>query len=483
MSIAALLTAKPNKYKISKLFMNIEDQIHLNKYVPRPYQLPFCKAIVSEGGKYHKLLIVNPRRSGKDYAFWNLTIRAALTWKKGLYLYCLPTFSQARSVIWEGMASGTKDSEGKKFIDLIPPQLIEKVRDNVMTINLVGGSVIRLIGSDNYDRSIVGSNAVWIIFSEYAQCDENAYKLAASPIIKENGGVVAMISTPRGQNHMYELFEIAQNSPDWFTQLLTVEDTQHLSIEEIKKEIISGEISEDMALQEYYCSFRFGQEGSYYAKYLDKMKLDGRIGHVPWEPYHRVHTSWDLGIKDPTCIIFFQVIGQIIRIIDYYEQSDRPMDHFAKVVLDKPYIYGYHFPPNDVMQRESNRGLTKKELYNELGIKFTEPVHIGIDDGIELVRRFFSKIWIDERNCSKLIKALTNYREEFDLKKKTYKGRPLHDWSSHGADAMRYLAAALPKTADSKSNPKELEKRYIKALYGVDNSNMPSIFRTDLPEY
>lgn len=457
--------------------MNAEEKIILNQFKPRPYQIKSCQAF--ESGKYTKFIDIEPRRSGKDFKWWSLIIRQAFK-RVGLYLYCLPTFAQARSVIWEG-----KSNTGSNFIDQIPKKLIAKIRNDTMTINLINGSIIRLVGSDSYDTSIVGSNPVGIVFSEYALCDENAYKLAAMPIMKANGGFVAIISTPRGKNHLYELFQIARNSPDWFTEFLTIEDTGHISIDDVKQEIASGEISEDLALQEYWCSFEMGQEGSYYAKYLDKMKLRGQIGTVAWEPYHKVFTAWDLGIKDPTVIIFFQVIGETVRIFDYYEAADKPMTHFAQVIADKKdegYIFEKHFPPHDIMQRESARGLTKRELYAELGVKFTEPVIIDIEDGIELVRRSFSKIWIDEARCKKLIKALENYREEFDIKRKVYKGRPLHDQFSHGADAMRYLCAALPKTRTNTS-AHELDKRYREAYYGENQANMPAVFRDDLPGY
>lgn len=407
--------------------LSIETVIRLNKFKPRDYQLPICKAIASEGGKFRKLLVVLPRRAGKDILMWNLMIRAAIK-DVGNYFYCLPTFAQARSVIWDSI---TNDSQ--TFVSFIPPELIAKKLDNTMQITLINGSQIKLIGSDSYNTSIIGTNPKMIIFSEYALADENAYKLAAMPILRANNGIVALISTPRGKNAMYELFQIAKNSPEWFTYFKTVEDTGHISIDDINRDIESGEISIDMARQEYWCSWDMGQEGALYAKYIQKMRLEGRIGIVPWEPYHKVYTAWDLGIADPTCIIFFQVIGEIIRVIDYYEASDRSMDHFARVVLDKPYVYAVngHFPPHDIMARESARGLTKREMYKELGIKFTEPVQIDIEDGIELVRRTFSKMWIDEKNCKQLIKALENYRYEWDDKTKRYKNKPLHDWSSH----------------------------------------------------
>jgi phage terminase large subunit len=455
--------------------MNPEIQIYLNKFIPRKYQLPICNAIATEGGKFKKILAVMPRRAGKDILMFNLMIRAALK-QVGNYFYCLPTFSQARSVIWESITN-----QGTRFLDFIPPQLIKNINNVEMKITFINGSQIKLIGSDSYNTSIIGTNPRMIVFSEYALADENAYKLAALPILRANDGVVCLISTPRGQNHMYELYQIAKNNPDWFSYFLTIEDTNHISIHEIKKEIESGEISEDMAQQEYWCSWHLGQEGSYYAKHLDKMRLRGQIGIVPWEPYHKVHTAWDLGIKDPTVVLFFQCVGEIIRIIDYYQASDHGMDHFAKLIYSKPYTYGYHFPPHDIMARESARGLTKKEMYKELGIKFTEPVMIDIEDGIELCRRSFSKIWIDEQNCKQLIKSLEGYREEYDTKRKIYKGRPLHDHCSHAADAFRYMCAALPKTKDGLS-PETLEKRYKEAMFGIQ-SNLPSVFRTDLPEY
>lgn len=455
--------------------MKVETQIHLNKFVPRHYQLSVLKAF--DSGKFSKFLIINPRRSGKDFEWWWIMIREACC-HPGLYLYCLPTFSQARSVIWEG-----KTNTGESFLDIIPKECITKIRHDSMTITFTSGAILRLVGSDSYNTSIVGSNPRFIVFSEYALCDENAYKLAALPILRANGGKVALISTPRGKNHLFEMHEIAKHSPDWFTQLLTIEQTGHISAEEVKKEIASGEISESLALQEYYCSFSHGDEHSYYAKYINNMRLKGRIGIVDWEPYHKVYTAWDLGLKDLTVIIFFQVIGETVRIFDYYENSDKGMDHYAQVINNKKedgYLFARHFGPHDLHQRESARGLTKREMYRELGVTFAEPIYIEIEDGIETVRKSFTNIWIDEKRCAKLIKALENYSEDYDTKNKIYRGRPKHDQFSHAADAMRYLCAAIPKTRDN-NNAQKLEKLYEEAM-GIQ-SNMPAIFRSDLPEY
>lgn len=460
-------------------------QIDLNKFKPRHYQLETFRSIACEGlGKFRKILSIEPRRSGKDFKWWNIMIRAALTWRVGLFLYSLPTFAQARSVIWEG-----KTNDGKGFLDFIPPEAIVKMRHDTMTINLANGSIIRLVGSDSYDTSIVGSNPVMVVFSEYALCDENAYKLAVLPIIRANDGIVALISTPRGKNHMYELYQIAMNSPDWHVEFRTIDDTGHISADEVRKEIESGEISEDLALQEYWCSFEMGQEGSYYAKYIDKMHLKGQIGTVTWEPYHKVFTAWDLGIKDPTVIIFFQVIGETIRIFDYYEAADKPMSHFAQVIHNKKeegYLFAKHFGPHDLAARESARGLTKRELYAELGVKFWDPVKIGIEDGIELVRRNLGKMWIDSVKCKKFIKHIENYREEFDIKRKIYKGRPLHDHTSHACftgDTLILTRSGMRQIIDIEENEEVLTlsgwQKCTKSFKTIEDANLVEVKFTD----
>src|SRR5690606_30702887 len=99
---------------------------------------------------------------------------------------------------------------------------------------------------------------------------------------------------------------------------------------------------------------------------------------------------------------------------------------------------------------------------------------ITIVDGIEAVRSAFSRIWIDEKSCAPLIKALENYRQEYDVKRKVYKDHPLHDWSSHFADCARYLCISLPKTKDGLS-PQDIDRLRNEAIYG-EHSQFPKPF-------
>lgn len=441
------------------------DKIYLTRFKPRPYQVPLLDALENKG--YKRVLAILPRRAGKDITAFNIALRACLR-KTCVIYYIFPTFAQGKRVIWDSVTNS-----GERFLDFIPPQLIRSINSQEMKIRFVNDSILQIVGSDNFD-ALRGTNPAGIVFSEYAYQDPRAYPVLR-PILTANDGWALFISTPYGKNHFWTLYNIAQNSPDWFCYKLTVEDTQHISLWEIEKERAEGLMSDDLIQQEYYCSFTMGVEGAYYAKYLAQMRVSGQISTVPWEPGFKVHTAWDIGVRDSTCIIFFQTIGQIVRLIDCYENSKEGLEHYISIVESKPYSYGKHFAPHDIAVKEWGSGMTRIEKARQLGVSFTLSPNVSIEDGIEAVRTSFAKIWIDETKCQPLLKALENYRQEYDAKKKVYKTRPLHDFASHFADAMRYLCLSLPRTRDGLT-PEKLQEMRNKALYG-EESNFPSVFR------
>ncbi len=448
-------------------------KIYLNRWKPRPYQIAICDALENKG--YKKILAIWPRRAGKDITALNLCVRQCLK-RVGTIFYVLPTFGSARRIIWDALTN-----DGMRILDFIPPEIIESRNEQQMRLRFINGSVLQLLGSDTYDTTLVGTNAMGIVFSEYALSDEKAYAYA-KPILAANDGFVMFITTPRGKNHVWNLYNIAlQNPNEFFVSKLTVADTGHIDMHEIQREVASGEISEDLVQQEYYTSFDLGIEGSYYSKYLDRMRVKGQIGDVPWESGHKVHSAWDLGVRDSTAIIFFQIIGQTIRIIDCYEGSKVGLEHYAKVLAQKEYQWGKHFGPHDIAVMELGSGITRIEKARQLGINFTVVPKVGIEDGIEAVRSALSKIWIDQKECKALLNALENYRQEFDIKRKVYSAKPLHNWASNYADAMRYLAVALPLCRDG-TTPEELNRRYNDAVFGTQ-SHLPAVFRDDLPNY
>lgn len=446
--------------------------VNLDKFQPRPYQIPMMDAILNKG--YLRVMAILPRRAGKDITAFNICIRMLLR-KIQTIFYVFPTYSGGRKILWDAITI-----DGTRVLDYIPEDLVESKNEQQMRIRLKNGSVFQIIGSDSYDTSLVGTNPGGIVFSEYALADPRAYQYSR-PILTANGGWALFISTPRGKNHLYDLFKIAEANPEtWFAYRMTVEETGHISMQSIEDERRTGEMSEDLIQQEYYTSFEMGVEGSYYAKYVDNMRLKNQIGTVPWEPAFKVHTAWDIGVRDSTSIIFFQTVGQTIRIIDYYEKNKEGLEHYVHLINSKPYAYGKHIAPHDIGVQEFGSGMTRIEKARHLGISFTLSNNVDISDGIEAVRSTLPKIWIDERNCASLIRSIENYRQEYDVKRKVYKAQPLHDVHSHAADAMRYLCVSLPKTRDGLS-AQDLDKAYKEARYGSENNNMPSVFRTDLP--
>ena len=211
-------------------------------YVPRFYQIPFLKAW-DEGKK--RLFLVWHRRSGKDKTVIANMAKKVME-RKGTYYYALPTYSQARKVVWLGA-----DKAGMKFIDHFPKQIVESYNQQEMIIKFVNGSILQLIGADNIDR-IVGTNPIGVVFSEYSLMKPDVWHLI-SPILRENGGWAIFIMTPRGTNHAWDLMQNIKNDPAWFCQVLTVEDTKALTLEQLAE--AKAEMPQDLYQQEYFCKF------------------------------------------------------------------------------------------------------------------------------------------------------------------------------------------------------------------------------------
>lgn len=215
-----------------------------HKYSPREYQLPLLRAM-DNGIK--RAVIVWHRRSGKDKTCFNYMIKRACE-RVGTYFYFLPEYTQARKVIWDNI-----DNDGFKMLDHVPKELIAKTNDTTLKIELVNGSIIQLLGADTFSRSGVGTNPVGVVMSEYSVNNPEVWDFIR-PILAINGGWIIFNFTPRGQNHAFKLLEIAKANPEWFSQVLTVNDTNILSEADIAKEKSEG-MSQAMIDQEYYCKF------------------------------------------------------------------------------------------------------------------------------------------------------------------------------------------------------------------------------------
>lgn len=387
-----------------------------------------------DNGKKRAVWIAH-RRAGKDKTLLNYTIKKMFE-RIGTYYYFLPTYAQAKKIIWDGI-----DGAGVKFLDHFPVEVVRKNNATDMKVELVNGSVFQLIGTDKID-SIMGTNPVGCVFSEYSLQNPKAWDLIR-PILRENGGWAVFNYTPRGKNHGYDLYLMAKDNPEWFCQVLTIKDTVSVISEaDIEKERAEG-MDEDLIQQEYYCSFTAAVTGAYYAKQIQQAEDDTRITTVPYDTKIAVDTWWDLGIGDSTVIWFTQTVGKEIHVIDYYENNGEGLPHYAKYLQSLPYVYGRHNAPHDIEARELGTGKSRLEVAKTLGIAFKVVPNLSVDDGIEAVRGILNRCWFDKAKCKTGLHALREYHKEYDEKKKVFKSYPCHDWSSHAADAIRYFAVGF----------------------------------------
>jgi hypothetical protein len=192
-------------------------------------------------------------------------------------------------------------------------------------------------------------------------------------------------------------------------------------------------------------------EGTYYAKHISIARAEKRIGHVPYDESIPCFTAWDLGYNDSTTIWFFQAFGKEIRLIDYVEGSGESLAHWLGIVKSKPYVYEKHLAPHDILVHEYSSGMTRKASAIKMGIHLIPVQKVAIIPGIDAARHILNRCWFDEKKCAQGIKALENYKKEWNDRVGCWASHPLHNWASHGADAFRTLATGLHYITGQKS--------------------------------
>jgi hypothetical protein len=206
---------------------------------------------------------------------------------------------------------------------------------------------------------------------------------------------------------------------------------------ELEKKNTTQEEFDHIYLGAYDTSF----QGHYYAKLVQKAREDGRITNVPRKAGVDIITAWDLGMRDATAIWVAQKIGYEWRIIDYYENNFEELDHYVDWLKLKEYAGATHYIPHDGGHtRIGMKGSIKSQLH-EMGLKIVNVLPmLSVDSGMSAAKSLLKECVIDADRCKEGLAALNHYHAKYDEIKKVY--REVHDWSSHGSDAFRYLAQA-----------------------------------------
>ena len=406
-------------------------------WTPRDYQWELWSAL--ESGIKRAFCFWH-RRAGKDLTIVNWIAVAAMQ-RVGAYWHVFPTYRQGRKVAWEG-----KTRDGRAFIDHFPKELIARVRDQEMTIDFVNGSTYSIVGADNPD-SQVGTNPVGMVFSEYAVLDDDSIWIFLQPILAENDGWAIFITTPRGRNHAFKLYDEHRDDPEWFCQVLSYKDTGAITHEAVQRAIREG-MSEELAAQEFECSFDAGLEAAWYKKEMRAALDEGRIGKFPYDPKFPVETWWDIGHSDQTAVWYAQRHMGALQMIKYQAAVGQSFPHWAAELAkwrdSLGYNYQEHLLPHDAKVTEWGSNLTRVDRFREAGFANTRVVpKISLLDGIEAVRSTLPRVYFDLDGCEEGIEALRQYkRKPIEGQKdpngnQIYSDTPVHDWASDGSDAFR----------------------------------------------
>lgn len=240
-------------------------------FSPRPYQLDLLKAT-----QRFKIAVFH-RRGGKSVTVLNDLIRQSQA-KKGIYYYFLPTYSQAKKVVWDEMVHNH-----------VPMELVTKLNASELCIYWKNGSILRFAGCEDIDRHR-GINPIGVVFDEFAEMNPEIWTAVIQPVLRENHGTATFIFTPKGKNHAWELLQRAKQNPrEWFTTVQSVTDTQAFSQGEIDD--AKASTPEALFRQEYLCDF-LEDAGAFFRRVKENTYMDDTMD-IP-NPTHFYQLGVDL---------------------------------------------------------------------------------------------------------------------------------------------------------------------------------------------
>lgn len=413
-------------------------------YAPRAQFQPFHER------RQRWAVIVAHRRAGKTVACVNELLRAALTTRQpdARFAYVAPLHNQAKDIAWTYL---------KRYSAVV---VGAQVNETELRVDYPNGARIRLYGADLPDR-LRGIYLDGVILDEYADMRPSVWGEVIRPLLTDRRGWAVFIGTPKGHNAFYDVYQQAAQADDWFSTRLRASETG--LIDEGELSAARRQMTPDQYAQEFECSFEAAIQGAYYGAEMRAAEDSGRITRVPYDAGHEVTTSWDLGIGDATAIWFMQTVGREPRLIDYYEASGVGLDHYVRVLKDRGYNYGTHILPHDAAKSELGTGKTIVEVLRELGLRNTTIApKLTVEEGINAVRLFLPRAVFDVQRCRDGVEALKQYRKEYDEERRAFRLRPLHDWTSHCADSLRYMVVGQRETpAAAKWKPLAYDNRGI----------------------
>jgi hypothetical protein len=204
-------------------------------------------------------------------------------------------------------------------------------------------------------------------------------------------------------------------------------------------------MTEEEFEQEYNCSWEAFMRWAVYWKELQLSYKEWRVTKVAYNKDVPVYTFWDLWISDAMTLIFMQIVWNQIHIIDTYKNTGYWLEHYTDYIKGTLYNFDTHWFPHDVKQRELWSGMSRLEIASRLlewyGRCDVVPMNT-IESWITSCRLIFKSLYFDEW-LEDFLNDISLYQYEYDENRGEFKKTPKHDWTSHYADALRYLATIV----------------------------------------
>jgi len=400
-------------------------------YEPRPPQKEIHKAVKNS----RWTVAVCHRRMGKTVAAINQLIHSALQCQKNApqYAYIAPTYSQAKRIAWDYLKEYTRPLGG------VPN--VSELRVDFM------GRRISLYGADNPD-ALRGIYLDGCVIDEYGDVNPGLFTEVIRPALSDRIGWAMFIGTPKGSNHFKTLRDFADtdDNENWTLKEFKASETKLIDAEELKD--AKNAMGENKYEQEFEISFEAPIVGAFYGELLKELTDKNRIREIVSEAATQKVTAWDLGMSDSTAIWVAEIISGEVRLMDFYEASGESLDHYIAWLDEKGYRDYIHIMPHDVNVRELQTGKSRYQFLTEAGLEIEVAPKASVEDGIQAARRILPNCWFNKDKTRSGLECLQNYRRVFNEKTSSFQNRPLHDWSSHAADAFRYLALGMDSTGN-----------------------------------
>jgi phage terminase large subunit len=202
-------------------------------------------------------------------------------------------------------------------------------------------------------------------------------------------------------------------------------------------------------------------DGAVYAKELRKAQEEGRIKDINQDKAIEVSTFWDIGWADMTSIWFVQTIpGGEVRVIDFYQDCQKPIDHYVEVLQNRGYVYRDHWLPHDA-ENKNMTGKSVKDIMQNMNLPVRITPRLSISEGINAARMLMNRCYFDQNRCAEGLQALRHYRYDVNPDTKMFSDKPLHDQHSHASDAWRYVAVALDEQPNNWNKAIKINNKWI----------------------